>query len=119
MREETKTGIGNKNKGGNAKRDLVSRTGQFSVKKGTNDFGRKVTIGFGIDRSRRREFPPPSPPTGAVTTGSRRRPGGQEKPHPVRTGDEAFGDRYDCGLFPRGPGTKRTGFPDPSGTASP
>ncbi|AFS53985.1 hypothetical protein LFML04_1785 [Leptospirillum ferriphilum ML-04] len=49
MREETKTGIGNKAEGGKAKRDRVSRIGQFSVKKGTNDFGRKVTIGFGID----------------------------------------------------------------------
>ena len=49
MREETKTGIGNKAEGGKAKRDRVSRIGQFSVKKGTNNFGRKVTIGFGVD----------------------------------------------------------------------
>ena len=49
MREEKKTGVGNKAEGGNTKRDQVSRIGQFSVKKGTNDFGRKVTIGFGID----------------------------------------------------------------------
>ena len=51
MREETEIGIGNKAQGGNAKRDRVSRIGQFSVKKGTNDFGRKVTIGFGIDKA--------------------------------------------------------------------
>ena len=51
MREEKKTGVGNKAEGGNTKRDQVSRIGQFSVKKGTNDFGRKVTIGFGIDKA--------------------------------------------------------------------
>ena len=31
------------------KENEFQEIGQFSVKKGTNDFGRKVTIGFGID----------------------------------------------------------------------